>query len=191
MSNYGFTMGKFDWGVWYIIIFLYIQFWTRLAAASYRGKKVRTVAFLAVRSVNKPRDSRNRIKKTRVCDLCHLHHSFILQSHRINFVLSDIANTPQFQSSCRWPLWCYRSPQDVSTWHGRCHGDNPWNIRNGVIVYGTKIVFAFYKTYWKRVMDFTLWCCLYAKFNYEFESNFWLVSLFWKLLFPFDWDLCG
>ena len=32
---------------------------------------------------------------------------------------------------------------------------------------------------------------LSAKFNFEFETYFWLVSSFWKLLFPFDWDLCG
>ena len=27
--------------------------------------------------------------------------------------------------------------------------------------------------------------------NFEFESNFWLISSFWKLLFPFDRNLCG
>ena len=32
------SMGKFDWGVWYVIIFLYVQFWIRLAAVSNRGK---------------------------------------------------------------------------------------------------------------------------------------------------------
>ena len=47
-------MGKFDWGVWYVIIFLYVQFWIRLAAVSKRGKNVRTVAFPVVKSVNKP-----------------------------------------------------------------------------------------------------------------------------------------
>ena len=31
-------MGKFDWGVRYVIIFLYVQFWIRLATVSYRGK---------------------------------------------------------------------------------------------------------------------------------------------------------
>ena len=127
-------MGKFDWGVWYVIIFLYIQFWIRLAAVSKRSKKVRTVAFPAERSVNKSRDTKLRLKQARICDMCHLHHSFILQSPGINFVLSDIANTPQFQSSWRWQLWCYRSPQDVSTGHGRCHGDNPWKFRNDVMV---------------------------------------------------------
>ena len=55
-------MGKFDWGVWYVIIFLYVQFWIRLAAVSYRGKKVRTVAFPAVRLVNKSSDTRNCVQ---------------------------------------------------------------------------------------------------------------------------------
>ena len=32
---------------------------------------------------------------------------------------------------------------------------------------------------------------LYANFDFKFESNFWLVSYFWKLLFSFDWDICG
>ena len=54
-----FPMGKFDWGVWYVIIFLYVQFLIWLAVVSKRGKKVRTVAFPAVRSVNKSRDTRN------------------------------------------------------------------------------------------------------------------------------------
>ena len=49
-------MGKFDWGVRYVIIFLYVQFWIRLGTVSYRGKKVRTVDSPAVRSVNKSRD---------------------------------------------------------------------------------------------------------------------------------------
>ena len=128
-------LGEFDWGVWYVIIFLCELFWIRLATVSKRGKKVRTVAFPAVRSVNESRDILNYVQKqARVCNLCHLYHSFISESPRISFVLSDIANTPQFQSSWRWPLWCYRSPQDVSTGHGRCHGDNPWKFRNDVIV---------------------------------------------------------
>ena len=54
--------GRFDRGVWYVIIFLYIQFWIRLAAVSKRGKKVRIVAYPAVRSVNKSRDPRNCVQ---------------------------------------------------------------------------------------------------------------------------------
>ena len=55
-------MGKFDWGVWYVIIFLYVQFWIRLAAVNKRGKKVRIVVFPAVRSVNKSRNTRNCVQ---------------------------------------------------------------------------------------------------------------------------------
>ena len=58
----GNTLCKFVWG-WYVIIFLYMQFWIRLAAASYRDKKVQTVASPAVRSVNKSRDTRNCAQK--------------------------------------------------------------------------------------------------------------------------------
>ena len=61
-------------------------------------------------------------------DLCPLHHSCILQNPRNNFVCSDMASTPQLQSSSRWLLWRYRSPQDVSAGYSRCHGDNPWNF---------------------------------------------------------------
>ena len=69
-----------------------------------------------------------RPKRPRICDLCHSHHSLILQSPRINFVWSDMANTPQLQSSWWWPLWRYRSPQDVSAEHGRCHWWQPKKI---------------------------------------------------------------
>ena len=53
------SMGKFDWGVQYVIIFLCKQFWIWLGTVSYRGKEVRTVDSPAVRSVNKSRDTRN------------------------------------------------------------------------------------------------------------------------------------
>ena len=49
-------------GVWYVIIFLWIQFWIRLAAVSYRCKKVRTLASPVVRWVNKTRDAQNCIR---------------------------------------------------------------------------------------------------------------------------------
>ena len=69
-SHMAVTMGKFDWGVWYVIIFLYVHFWIRLAAVSKRGKKVRTVAFTAVRSVNKSRDTRNCVLNKPECATC-------------------------------------------------------------------------------------------------------------------------
>ena len=53
-----------------VIIFLYVQFWIRLATASYRGKKVRTVAFPAVRSVNKSRDTWNYVQNELEYAIC-------------------------------------------------------------------------------------------------------------------------
>ena len=63
-------MGKFEWGVWYVIIFLYVQFWIRLAAVSKPGKKVQTVAFSAVRSVNKSHDTRNSVQNKPAYAIC-------------------------------------------------------------------------------------------------------------------------
>ena len=63
-------MGKFDWGFWYGIIFLYVQFRIRLAAVSYRGKKVWTVASPSVRSVNKSRDTQNCIQNEPEYAIC-------------------------------------------------------------------------------------------------------------------------
>ena len=51
--------GQVRLGVSVIIIFLYVQFQIRLAAVSYRGKKVGTTASPVVRSRNKSRDTRN------------------------------------------------------------------------------------------------------------------------------------
>ena len=64
------SLGKFDWGVWYVIIFLYVNFWHRLAPVSHRGKKVRTVASPAVRSVNKSRDTRNCVQNEPEYAIC-------------------------------------------------------------------------------------------------------------------------
>ena len=64
------TLGKFNWGVGYVIIFLYVQFWIRLAVVSYRGKKVRTVASPAARSVNTSRDTRNCVQKEPEYAIC-------------------------------------------------------------------------------------------------------------------------
>ena len=65
-------MGKFDWGVQYVIIFLYEQFWIRLGTLSYRGKEVRTVDSPAVRSVNKSRDTRNSVQNEPKYAICVL-----------------------------------------------------------------------------------------------------------------------
>ena len=66
------TLGKFDWVVRYVIIVQYVQFWLRLAAVSYRGKKVRTAVYPAVRSVNKSRDTRNCVQNEPEYAICVL-----------------------------------------------------------------------------------------------------------------------
>ena len=66
------TMGKFDWGFRYVIIFQYVQFEIRLAAVSYRGKKVRNVVSLAVRLVNKSRNTRNCVQNEPENAICVL-----------------------------------------------------------------------------------------------------------------------
>ena len=111
------TLGKFDWGVWYVIIFLYVQFWIRLGTVSYRGKKVRTVDSPAVRSANKSWHTKLRPKRAKLCDRFPRRHSFILQSPRNYFVCSDIANMPQSQSSwrCHCEVTVHRKMSALST----------------------------------------------------------------------------
>ena len=67
--SHGF-IGQVQLGVRYVIILLYVQFWIRLAAVSYHGKKVRTVVFPMVRSVNTPRDTRNCVKNEPEYAIC-------------------------------------------------------------------------------------------------------------------------
>ena len=90
------------------IFFLHVQFWIRLAAVSKRGKKVWTVAFPAVRSVNKSSDTRNCVQ------------------NKPNYAICVILTTCSYYKA----LWLI----NVSTGHGLCHGDNPWKFRNNVIV---------------------------------------------------------
>ena len=89
----GELIGKFDWGVWYVIIFLNVQFFIRLAAVSYRGNKVRTVTSPVVRSVNKSRDRQISVRNEPEYAICviftiHLYYKVL----KINFVSSDMAN---------------------------------------------------------------------------------------------------
>ena len=110
------SLGKFDWGVWCVIIFLWVQFWIRLAAESYRGKKVRTAASYAVRSVNKSRDTHNCIRdepqyaicvvfttrlfyKALKLMLCHL----TWQITR-NYIVLTVATVTR-QVTARWQYW--------------------------------------------------------------------------------------
>ena len=72
LQNKTVRMGKFDWGVRYVIIFLYVQFLIRLAAVSYRGEKVRIVVCPGVRSVNKSTDTRNCVQNGAEYTICVL-----------------------------------------------------------------------------------------------------------------------
>ena len=96
------VMGKFDWGVRYVIIFLYVQFWIRLGTVSYRGKKVRTVDSPAVRSVNK--SATHEIASKTSQNMRSVSSSplvYITKPYELFCVLWYIANTPQLQSSWR------------------------------------------------------------------------------------------
>ena len=79
-------MGKFDWGIRYVIIFLYVQFRIRLGTVSYRGKKVRTVDSPAVRSVNKSRDTRNFVQNDPKYAICVL-FATLLYNKAIRIIL--------------------------------------------------------------------------------------------------------
>ena len=63
------SLGKFDW-CRYVITFLYVQFWIRLAVVSYHGKEVRAVASPAVISVNMSRDTRNCVQNEPEYAIC-------------------------------------------------------------------------------------------------------------------------
>ena len=118
-------------------------------------------------------------KRARVCYLCHLHHLFILQSPRNNFVCSEMANTPQLQSSWRWPQWRYRSPQDVSAGHGWCHGDKQWKFSNDEIVWGSQI----FKRSVKPIGNEKWWRVSYYDVVYKlnFISNSSRISADWSV----------
>ena len=125
------VMGKFDWEVWYVIIFLSVQCWIRLAAVSHRGKN-RTVASPAVRSVNKSRDKQICFRNEPQYAICVVFTTrFYYRAMKIDFVQPDMANYLQLQSSWWWPQWQAKSPQDGSAGD---HGDNPWTFLNHVIV---------------------------------------------------------
>ena len=111
-----------------------VQYWIRLAAVSYRGKKVRTVVSLVVRSVNKSRDAQNCAQNEPKYAICIFTTRLYFKA--LGLLLCDLICQIRhtLQGLWRWPLWRYRSPQDVSAGHGRCHGDNPWKFRNDVIV---------------------------------------------------------
>ena len=142
--------------------FLYVQFWIRLGTVSYRGKKVLTADFPAVRSVNKSHDTRNCVQnepKYAICVLVatRLYYKVLeiilcalIWQIRHNYNRLDDANVKlQFTARCqRWarpvPWW---QPMKIPYWCDRWRGQN---------------CLAFCKTFWKwkRMMGFILWCCL-------------------------------
>ena len=155
-------MGKFDWGFWYVIIFLYVQFWIRLAAVSYRGKKGRTVASPAVRSVNKSRVKRTCVQNEPEYEICVIFNT-LLYYKAIGLILCALVwqirhNYTRLDdghcdvTSCR-KMSVLGAVGTMVTTH-----------ENFVMMWSFKGLncFAFCKTYWKwkRVMGFTLWCCL-------------------------------
>ena len=156
------TLGKLDWKVWYVIIFLYVQFWIRLAAVSKRGKKVRTVAFPAVRSVNKSRDTRNCVQNKPEYAICAIFTTrpyykalglilcYLILRIRHNFNRLDDGHC---DVTGHRKMSLLRTAGAMVTAH-----------ENSVMMWSFKgpKFFAFCKTSlkWKRVMDFTLWCGL-------------------------------
>ena len=83
------ALGKFDWGFWYVIIFLHVQLWIRQAAVSYNDKKVRTVASPAVRSVNKSRDTRNCVQNEPEYAICVIFTTLIYY-RALGLILYDL-----------------------------------------------------------------------------------------------------
>ena len=73
-TNITVTSNELHWarGGRYVIIFLYVNFLIWLGTVSYRGKKVRTVNYPAVRSVNKSRDTRNCVQNEPKYAICVL-----------------------------------------------------------------------------------------------------------------------
>ena len=143
-------MGKFDWGVRCVIIFLYVQFWIRLGTVSYRGKKVRTVDSPAVRSVNKSRDTRNFVQNEPKYAICVL-VATRLYYKALGIILCAliISNTPQSQSSwrCHCEVTVHRKMSALCT-----AGGMVTTHENSVMMWpfkGTKLFSVQYKTYWK------------------------------------------
>ena len=124
-------MGKFDWGVRYVIIFLYEKFIIRLAAVSYRGKNVRTVASQAVRSANKSRDTRNCIQNELEYAICVL-FTIRLYNKALEIILCaliwQISHNYNRLDDDHCVVTGHRNVSELG------HGDNPWKFCNDVIV---------------------------------------------------------
>ena len=139
-------MGKFDWGFRYVIIFLWVQFWIRLAAVSYGGKKVRTVASSVVRSVNTSFDTLKCIRNESQYAICvvfttRLHY----KAMKIIFcdIISQITHNYNGRTGHGKMAMLYVIYNMAINWFelngfelgmDRDHGDNQWKFRNHVIV---------------------------------------------------------
>ena len=133
------SMGKFDWGISFVIIFLWVQFCVRLAVASYRVKKVRTVASPVVRWANKSRDTHNCMRNEPQYAICVVFTTRLYYKVRkVDFLGSDL----QLQSYSLDGGHCDRAGHRKVTVLGMAgdQGDNPWKFLNRVTVKGTKIV---------------------------------------------------
>ena len=111
------------------------KFWTRLAAVSKCGKKVRTVAFHAVRSVNKSRDTRNWAQNKPEYAICVIFTTcsyykalglilcYLIWQIRHNFYCLDDGNCD---------VTAHRKMSVLGT--AGAMVTNPWKFRNDVIV---------------------------------------------------------
>ena len=156
-------LGKFDWGFWCVIIFRYVQFWIRLAAVSYRGKKVRSVASPAVRSVKKSRDTRNCVQNEPEYAICVI-FTIILYYKALGLILCDL-------------VWQIRhNYKRLDDGHCDVTGHRKMSVLGAV---GTMVTthenFVMMRSFKepklfcdllnllemkKQVMGFTSWCCL-------------------------------
>ena len=129
------SMGKFNWGVCYVIIFLQVQFWIRLAAVSYHGMEVHTMASPTVKSVDKSHDPKIASKTS---------HSM----RPVSFSSLVYITKPRKLIPCDLLWQITRNYNRLDGGHG-CgtghrmmavlgmagdYGDNPWTFRNHVIV---------------------------------------------------------
>ena len=186
-------MGKFDWGAWYVIIFLFAQFWIRLAAVSCRGKKVWTVAFPAVRSVNKSRDTRNCVLNephyvicviftTRLyCKALGLILCYLIWQIRLNYNRLDDGHcdvTGHSKMSALGTASAMVTSHEISVMM--------WSFKDPKLICALQNILEMKKNDGLNIILLSI-----SWIQFRIWVEFWLVSSFWKLLVPFDWGLCG
>ena len=156
-----FPMGKFDPGDWYVIIFLCVQFWIRLAVVSYRGKKVRIVASPVVRLVNNSRDRQTCVRNKPECASCVIFDTRLYYKAlklivcdliwQINYNYSRL-DDGHFDVTGRRIYHCWSRPVIIVTTH-----------QNSVIMWSFKgpKLFAFCTTYWEKAWWATHYIVVY------------------------------